>query len=28
VRPSERVTWIVDRAAAGVLLRDARPAQG
>jgi 6-phosphogluconolactonase len=28
VRPSERVTWIVDRAAAGVLLRAARPAQG
>jgi 6-phosphogluconolactonase len=26
VRPSERVTWIVDRAAAGELLRDARPA--
>jgi 6-phosphogluconolactonase len=26
VRPSERVTWIVDRAAAATLLRDARPA--
>jgi len=26
VRPSERVTWVVDRAAAGELLRDARPA--
>ena len=26
VRPSERVTWIVDRAAASVLLREARPA--
>jgi len=26
VRPSERVTWIVDRAAASVLLRAARPA--
>jgi 6-phosphogluconolactonase len=26
VRPSERVTWIVDRAAAGELLRDAHPA--
>jgi 6-phosphogluconolactonase len=28
VRPSERVTWILDRAAAAVLLRDARPAEG
>lgn len=28
VRPSERVTWILDRAAAGILLRDARPAEG
>src|SRR5436309_1228217 len=27
VRPSERVTWIVDRAAASVLLREARPSQ-
>jgi 6-phosphogluconolactonase len=26
VRPSERVAWIVDRAAAATLLRDARPA--
>jgi 6-phosphogluconolactonase len=26
VRPSERVSWIVDRAAAGLLLRDAHPA--
>jgi 6-phosphogluconolactonase len=28
VRPSERVTWIVDRAAAAELLRDARPTPG
>ena len=27
VRPSERVAWFIDRAAAGELLRDARPAQ-
>ena len=27
VRPSERVTWIIDRAAASVLLREARPSQ-
>jgi 6-phosphogluconolactonase len=26
VRPDERVTWVIDRAAAGELLRDARPA--
>jgi 6-phosphogluconolactonase len=26
VRPSEHVSWIVDRAAAGRLLRDAQPA--
>jgi len=28
VRPSVRVTWIADRAAAGELLRDARPSAG
>src|SRR5207247_2170367 len=27
VRPSERVTWIIDRAAASALLREARPSQ-
>ncbi len=26
VRPSERITWFIDRAAASVLLRAARPA--
>jgi 6-phosphogluconolactonase len=28
VRPDERVTWFVDRAAAAALLRDAHPAEG
>ena len=28
VRPDERVSWVVDRAAAAELLRDARPASG